>query len=271
MTITLISHFYNEELLLPFWLDHHLRMFDHGILINYKSTDASLSIIRKMAPRWEVRNSENEHFDAFKCDNEVMKIEGKIDGWKIALNTTEFIVNRNLHKSLAETEDVFPGIIGFTTGAAIVVDRPEDVGKPLTSEPLIFQRHYGWHDPPACGSRHRFIHRAKHGFYSLGRHHTQHTDVYYNPDIYTCWYGWCPYPQVKKRKLQIQTKIPPYHRGSGIGKEHEIDEPELDRVFDINSKLAVDLLAFDSYAYELKLCKEHYYPELCEARPADQP
>src|SRR6516164_5807036 len=54
MPLTLISHFWNEEFLLPYWLRHHLPLFDHGVLIDYTSTDRSVEIIHELAPHWEV-------------------------------------------------------------------------------------------------------------------------------------------------------------------------------------------------------------------------
>ena len=38
--------FYNEEYLLPWWLAHHTKLFDHGILINKGSTDRSVEICK---------------------------------------------------------------------------------------------------------------------------------------------------------------------------------------------------------------------------------
>ncbi len=49
---TIISHFYNEEYLLPWWLEHHKKYFNHGIMINYASTDNSVSIIKQICPDW---------------------------------------------------------------------------------------------------------------------------------------------------------------------------------------------------------------------------
>ena len=46
ITTTVISHFYNEEYLLPWWLAHHTKLFDHGILINKGSTDRSVEICK---------------------------------------------------------------------------------------------------------------------------------------------------------------------------------------------------------------------------------
>lgn len=67
-------------------------MFDHGIMINYNSTDSSVEIIKNICPDWTIIDSRNETFSAAEVDQEVMDIESNIKGWKIALNTTEFLV-----------------------------------------------------------------------------------------------------------------------------------------------------------------------------------
>ena len=89
---TIISHFYNEEYLLPWWLEHHRKYFDDGIMINYGSTDNSVNIIKEYCPNWKVIDSRNSSFSASSVDEEVMDIESNISGWKIALNTTEFLI-----------------------------------------------------------------------------------------------------------------------------------------------------------------------------------
>src|SRR4051812_48551649 len=92
MPLTVISHFWNEEFLLPYWLKHHYPLFDHGVLIDYASTDRSAEIIHELAPQWEVRSSANVWFDARDVDAEVMAVEREFNGWKVALNTTEFLL-----------------------------------------------------------------------------------------------------------------------------------------------------------------------------------
>ena len=37
MKSTIIAHFFNEEYLLPWWLNHHKKIFDYGILFDYSS------------------------------------------------------------------------------------------------------------------------------------------------------------------------------------------------------------------------------------------
>ena len=62
MNKTVLTHFYNEEYLLPWWLDHHKKYFDHGILIDYASTDKSVEIIKEICPTWTEVKSKNEFF-----------------------------------------------------------------------------------------------------------------------------------------------------------------------------------------------------------------
>jgi len=89
---TVITHFFNEEYLLPWWLKHHLKLFDHGILIDHGSTDNSADICRQLAPDWKLVKSRLTEFDAWLTDFEVMNFELQISGWKIVLNTTEFVI-----------------------------------------------------------------------------------------------------------------------------------------------------------------------------------
>ena len=91
MKTTLITNIYNEEYLLPLWLEHHKNMFDHGIIIDYRSTDRSVEICKEICPTWEVRTSKNEKFGANENDEQFMEIENTLSGIKMILNTTEFL------------------------------------------------------------------------------------------------------------------------------------------------------------------------------------
>ena len=95
MQTTLITHIYNEEYLLPFWLINHKDMFDNIIIIDYNCTDRSLEICKKICPNCKIIPSRNEYFDAQEADKEVMDIERTIDGIKIVLNVTEFLICEN--------------------------------------------------------------------------------------------------------------------------------------------------------------------------------
>jgi len=79
-----VSHFFNEAYLLPWWLRHHREVFDHGVLIDRYSTDGSVDICRELVPSWEVVRSETAQFAAIMCDFEVMKHEARFpDAWKM--------------------------------------------------------------------------------------------------------------------------------------------------------------------------------------------
>ena len=105
MKTTLITHMYNEEYLLPFWLINHKDMFDNIIIIDYNSTDRSLEICKKICPNCKVIPSINEYFDAQEIDREVMDIERSIDGIKIVLNVTEFLICENDIKDYFKEKD----------------------------------------------------------------------------------------------------------------------------------------------------------------------
>ena len=79
MASTVISHIFNEEYILPWWLEHHKKIFDHGIIIDYASTDRSLEIIKEICPTWEVVQSKNAEFNAMAVDVEVLEYERKIE------------------------------------------------------------------------------------------------------------------------------------------------------------------------------------------------
>lgn len=246
MKTTLISHFYNEEFLLPFWLKHHLRMFDHGIMIDYASTDRSVEIIRQLAPHWEIRPSRNHDFHYEKIDLEVMDIEKEFDGWKMALNTTEFLVHPNLSNYLLQKEQENPDIQGIRTTGLVMIDRIQDRNAVLADDLLVKQKHFGYvesdrHPPPCFNARCRLIHKSETGRYVPGRHSSHLANTAIAEDLFLCWFGWCPMDYVKERKLQIKTKIPPEHFKDFKGNQHDIDEQQLEAIFVHENQFVVDL------------------------------
>lgn len=94
MKKVIVSHIYNEEYLLPWWLNYHKKYFDHGVIIDYHSTDRSREIIKEICPTWEIHTSRNELYDEFNLQEEVFEHESRFgdDWWKACLNVTEFLV-----------------------------------------------------------------------------------------------------------------------------------------------------------------------------------
>jgi hypothetical protein len=227
---TILCHFFNEEYLLPWWLNHHKQFFDHGIMINYASTDNSVDIIKKICPTWEIINSRNTIFAGSLIDNEVYDIENaKVKDWRICLNVTEFLLGD--YKSLLENQDRKKYLINCLT----IVDTKEerestDINFNL---PLFNQFTHGLNINDSMlenGSRRLCNYTDK---YTKGRHYKSITD---NCPFIILKYKFAPMTsEFLKRKLQIQTKMPvgdphlfrqgDYHTdfGRGLTKEKLIE------------------------------------------------
>lgn len=218
MRKTILTHFYNEAYLLPWWLKYHREHFDWGVCINYGSTDGSVEIIKDICPNWVIVDSVNDTFDARLCDEEVIKYEKQIPGWKATLNVTEFLVgDYSALTDEPEQELIIP--------CNVMVDVDENC-PPEVNKPLIEQKHFGIHfkDPGIRLRRPRCIHNKKSVMYPLGRHYENHNQE----SLQVCWYGWSPYTSnTIKRKLQIQHKIPESDKAQGFGREHITSLDEL--------------------------------------------
>ena len=213
--MTIITHFYNEEYLLPYWLEHHKRIFDHGILIDYNSTDNSVNIIKEICPDWEIRTSINSDFNAGNCDTEVMNIEKNVIGYRIALNITEFLIG-DVKKLLDENHEQ------YLIPAHVMVDSLLDEFTELEfpKESLIAQRMKGIDYNKSLeffnNRKARSFHRVSVA-YATGRHFNRFT----TEDAVILWYGYSPFNETTiKRKLQIQTKIPESDKNKLLGREH---------------------------------------------------
>lgn len=218
---TIISHFYNEEFLLPWWLSHHKDMFSDGILINYGSTDNSVNIIKEICPHWQIVESRNKSFDCIAVDEEVMDIESSISGWKLCLNTTEFLVyndkfllelqksNKLFIKSLAMVDKASHINDSVTYDKSLLKQKFHGINfdtTDLTGLPSIMNRHYA-----------KMMHNVPRANYVIGRGYCyenktittnkESVDRYISNNAAILWYGWAPFnEQTIKRKTQIQFK-----------------------------------------------------------------
>lgn len=217
---TVLTHFYNEEYLLPLWLEHHRKYFDFGILIDYASTDRSVEIIRDICPHWQVFPSTNSYFDAAKCDNEVEFYERQLPGWRIALTVTEFLVG-DIDKLSVDTtarmQWYIPGIRFTEWNPNGILD----INKPLWDQ---LKKGIDYRTNPLahqCRSYHNF----KDIKYTPGRH----VSPYNTEDACIFHYAHCIVgdPMVKRR-LQIQTKVPESDKLKGLGSHHYFDSNGMD-------------------------------------------
>lgn len=211
---TVVCHFYNEEFLLPWWLKHHKAIFDHGIMINYASTDRSVAIIKEICPNWSIIDSRNADFSKpTDIDQEVMDIEKLLDGWRICLNVTEFLYGNTDHlKDYTEN----PNPTQYSIGNYVFVDMedPERVQTILDPKyPLWKQRYWGYDDFANTGASHgdgitgimSRMNRSLHNYpviYKGGRHFGGGPKSF--DDLVIFYYGWADAsPAGIKRKSQI--------------------------------------------------------------------
>jgi len=221
--LTLIAHIFNEEYLLPFWLEHHSKIFKNGIIIDYLSTDNSVNIIKKYCPHWKIINTSNvikgkSFFDTtgLLIDHEVIEIEKTIQGYKICLNVTEFLfINDNI--KLNEEKQVYKieQLRGFSN---------DDYFYPKNNKELFNNIVSFYNDR---GVRH--LHNYEYLDYYPGRHWLRHNN--YNQTlsndmiiIYLSTYNINKY--FMKRRLQIQYNVPsflPLNHYEFPSEQHAID------------------------------------------------
>lgn len=264
---TVICHFYNEAYMLPWWLQHHLPMFDHGILIDHGSTDESADICRQLAPHWRLVRSRLTHFDAYLTDFEVMGYEQELPGWKVALNVTEFLMS-SAPLSVLEQQLSQGGHTGCAaSGMLIVDDQPDAEPDPAVSLPL--QRHFGLDDNavadaaqrqalglPALPQRNRFYHCNPVGMYHPGRHQSFHPDSRTRiVNLMVFHFGYAPWnARSLARKTQIASKLKPEDVSRGWGAQHTRGLAELQQDFERIRAGAYDLRLHDHVQAALALC-----------------
>lgn len=213
--LTCISHIYNEEYLLPYWLNHHKHIFDHGIIINYFCTDKSLEICREICPTWEIINTKNDSFDANKVDMEVMEIEKTIPGYKIALNVTEFLMATVPIKSILSSNSKSAISIKIYAPYSLKNYEPSNIKELLKN---LINDDIKFNFEKTRGNR--LLHNYEDGKYIVGRHCSHHqcstTDM-----LTIVWCGFYPMNEkLMQRKLQIQKNIPENDKKQGLGYQH---------------------------------------------------
>lgn len=214
--LTIFTHVFNEgRLFLPLWLKHHRDLADQLVIVDDHSTDNTREIIKELAPQAHILDTWRPEFNASDLDIEMMQIESNYQSrWKLILNITEFIYEKDLMRKVEELGNSNPIMSAFGLKSVVMVD-PQELD--LDQYP-IDTRHYGYVDYSGKTRRHRYIHRANYGYYHIGRHGTHLPHM--NTDMLIKWYGWSPYPQCLSRKMQIQTRIPESDKAAKLGFEH---------------------------------------------------
>lgn len=244
---TILAHFYNEEYLLPRWLEHHKKIFDHGVLIDYRSTDRSREIIKKICPDWVIIDTLNPYFDPQQVEDENNRIQSVIPGWRIFLNITEFLVGdvNQLTSSTEKNQGIKIPIIYFWDWNP---NSQLDVNKPLWEQFSVFNTAQEFQNS-------RMMHNGPIN-YSGGRHYFIDSSVTlakifkYNNCISS--------PEMLKRRLQSQDKFSEavmkteagwQHHNYGRGLTKEILE---EYHFRYLTQTAIDLQMIESFTKQYK-------------------
>lgn len=230
---------------------HHTQIFDHGILINRGSTDRSVEICKQYAPHWEVRNSRVPEMDPIEVDREVMDIETEVTGWKMVLNTTEFLWCREKNEFFNDLNTLGGNM--YSIKVIFMVDDPNHgYTDPVYSLPLVKQRYHG-HFPkifqPLGG---RLIHNHSHGNYTVGRHWSPHPFLYYQSSpAFVLKFFYSPWNDaMRKRKLQIGPTLSDNSIKHGLGIYHLTTAEELEKTYQgytSNPDAIQDLRQFPEY------------------------
>lgn len=270
-----LTHVYNESYLLNWWIPHHKKRFDHGIIIDYNSTDNTKELVKKLAPDWEIIPSRNAMFGAEDNTIEVTDIERQVQerfpgAWMIALTATEFFIGDT--SKLIQDDKQHDLYIACDI---MVATKHEMFVEPDLDKPLIEQRFHGipleWNErtrnnmmaskfDTACvqaGANHimsQRMMRALHNFsydyipnIGFGRH------AWKEPvdDFRIFWYGYSPLTEeLIKRKLAVQTKIPQSDISRGFGISNILDRNLYMRKFMFHQNFGLSDLSETIYRLE---------------------
>ena len=262
MNKVLVSHIRNEEYLLPFWLRHHKKYFDHGVIVDYNSTDNSVEVIKEICPEWDVIPSRNDKMETLIMDREIEDIEAFYSGcWKMCLSTTEFLVGdyNKLNSSPLNSHIFVP--------AFQMVDSPENEGKyPDNDIDLILQRTDGIHfndtinypsEPFMPSSvwetnirknwtsgwstrRARLLHSYDKLTYPVGRHFSNFNEI--SNDFIILYYRFSPFNKTTLSRITgIQDNLTEEDKQKGYGFEHFMTPEETTNWFKVWQASSRDL------------------------------
>jgi hypothetical protein len=222
-------------------------MFDNIIIIDYRSTDRSLEICKEICPECKIITTRNEFFDIKTIDPEVMDIENELEGIKIVLNVTEFLICKVPVQSIfTENEQHSFSISSYGPYSE---NEYTDIRNDNELMQSLLNDDVGFHLESSRGVRQ--IHNFQNGNYTTGRHSTENPTTP-TDDLYIIWFGFFPFnSETIKRKLQIKNNIPDSNKYGGFGSQHFLLEEEMISKNKENVKIGVPLKDINPELYEI--------------------
>jgi UDP-glucose 4-epimerase len=242
---TLLTNIFNEEYLLPMWLNHHKNMFDDIIVVDYNSTDNSVEICKKMCPNCKIITSRNKFFDAQEIDEEFIDIENSIEGIKIVLNTTEFLIcETTINDIFINNSQPISYAINVTSPYSTKiynVNNCHELFYNLLNDDIVY--HYDRFT--------RQLHNFPNGKYTIGRHGTLNMSIPTNK-AHIVWFGFYPFNEnILKRKLQIQQNMPQRDKDRGLGIQHLMNKEQIIEHNNQKSNSGTQLQNINNQLYDL--------------------
>jgi hypothetical protein len=245
---TLLTHIYNEEYLLPFWLEHHKKLFDYLVVVDYNSTDSSLEICKRIWPECIIFSSRNKEFDAEFVDYEMMDIENHIQGIKVVLNTTEFLFcKRPLKEIFGDSPSPLSYEIRCVSPYSKNTYDIHSLNELLTN---VLNKDVVCHNDRGV----RQIFTYPNGAYKpAGRHDSWNPRSLHN-DMIILWFGFYPMNEHQlKRKLQINARISARDKRMGRGFQHFFTQEQMLNINTKKAETGVPLQEFDTDLHKLIL------------------
>ena len=250
LKIGLLTHSFNESLLLQQWVDWHQSQVDIGLIIDHHSTDNSIRGL-KLPDRWEIHTSKLPNFEAEAVDREMENMELYLKekynlDFVLTLNVTEFLWSKDFREDLTQAAQDNPTIQAFGMLSYCIVD-PEVNN---STDPLSHTHGFlsdGTQQGIICRHR-RYIHNSPNpNIYTPGRHtvNLSSTDL---QESYILHYTFAPYPLCRPRKLQIQSRIPDSDRHQSRGVQHFLSESSLTELYNKHLEYTTDLTQDHKYA-----------------------
>lgn len=244
----LLTHCWNEELLMPGWVKWHRSLnLDSVTVIDHHSSDRTVDIIKTLAPDWKIIPSRLEWFAAGPLDHEVSEVEASLptspEDFKLVLNTTEWLWTPNFKERLELAWRQTPHIQAFGSRSVSLVDtEPCDT--------LDWSYHvtgYIDYENGVYNSRRwRYAHNQDYGHYHIGRHGVD-LPWTHTPEWLLLHWAFAPYPKNRARRLAIQTRMPEGDKLQGLGIQHIQTEESLTELYKSEVGRSFNLLDFPLY------------------------